>query len=64
MLGTEEGIDKFLTLLPDDEVRAEVKNLFDKSSTSLARWETFVDYHSSQLQSVNFLKKSVKTNYQ
>ena len=51
MLGTEIGINKFLGILPDDEVRNEVKNIFEKSSKSVDRWESFVNYFDVQIQS-------------
>ena len=42
MLGTEEGIEKFLSILPNEEDRQEVKILFSKENTSEARWNVFV----------------------
>lgn len=48
MLGTEEGIEKFLPILPNDEDRQEMKVLFDKESTSEARWNAFLQYIESK----------------
>lgn len=48
MLGTEEGIEKFLVILPNDEDRQAVKALFNKESTSEARWKAFVQYVESK----------------
>lgn len=48
MLGTEEAIEKFLPILPNDEDRQEVKMLFSTESTSEARWNTFVQYIESK----------------
>ncbi|KAL0110553.1 hypothetical protein PUN28_013864 [Cardiocondyla obscurior] len=48
MLGTEEGIEKFLPILPNDEDRQEVKALFGKENTSEARWTAFVQYIESK----------------
>lgn len=45
MLGTEKNINKFLTLLPDDDTRKEVKSLFDRYTTSLDRWNAFLSYY-------------------
>lgn len=52
MLGTEEGIEKFLPILPNDEDRQEVKILFDKESTSEARWNAFIQYIESKRMGV------------
>ena len=53
MLGTKEGVTKFLEIIhTDEEVRTEVKTLFDKHTTSKARWEAFNKYYTQQFQSV------------
>lgn len=48
ILGTEEGIEKFLPILPNEEDRQEMKVLFNKESTSEARWHVFVHYIESK----------------
>lgn len=48
MLGTEEGIEKFLPILPNEEDRQEMTALFNKESTSEARWHAFVQYIESK----------------
>ncbi|EFN65021.1 DNA primase small subunit [Camponotus floridanus] len=48
MLGTEEGIEKFLPILPNEEDKQEMKALFNKESTSEARWHAFVQYIESK----------------
>lgn len=48
MLGTEERIEKFLLILPNDEDRQEIKTLFNKESNSEARWNLFVQYVESK----------------
>lgn len=48
MLGTEEGIEKFLPILPNEEDRQEMKALFNRESTSEARWQAFVQYIESK----------------
>lgn len=52
MLGTEEGIQKFLSTLANEEDRREIKTLFDKESTSEARWNVFVTYIESKRTAV------------
>lgn len=48
ILGTEEAIEKFLPILPNDEDRQEMKTLFSKENTSEARWNVFVQYIESK----------------
>lgn len=48
ILGTEEGIEKFLQILPNEEDKAEVKTLFNKENTSEARWNAFIQYIESK----------------
>ncbi|XP_066588445.1 DNA primase small subunit [Prorops nasuta] len=48
ILGTDEGVDKFLGILPDEEDRQELKALFDKASSSTVRWNTFVKFLKTQ----------------
>lgn len=48
MLGTEEGIEKFLPILPNEEDKQEVKALFSKENTSEGRWHAFVQYIESK----------------
>ncbi|KAK0080689.1 hypothetical protein PV325_013506 [Microctonus aethiopoides] len=50
MLGSEDSIAKFMKLLPDEETRIEMRNLFEKYTTSVERWNAFVDYVHDQLQ--------------
>lgn len=53
MLGTEENVTKFLEIIhTEEEVRAEVKTLLNKYSTSKEKWEAFNQYYTHQLQSV------------
>lgn len=52
MLGTEDGIEKFLPILPNDEDRQEVKVLFSKENTSEARWNAFTQYIESKRTAV------------
>ncbi|XP_008559230.1 DNA primase small subunit [Microplitis demolitor] len=44
MLGSEKNVNKFLDTLPDEETKKEVKNLFDRYTTSLDRWNAFLQY--------------------
>ncbi|XP_017877347.1 DNA primase small subunit [Ceratina calcarata] len=44
ILGTEERVNQFLKIISDDECRDELKLLFDKCSSSKARWNAFVNY--------------------
>lgn len=53
ILGTDKEIAKFLDLLPDDEVKSEVKNLFQKYTKSVDRWDAFTKYYDSQIHSVS-----------
>ncbi|OXU26399.1 hypothetical protein TSAR_009767 [Trichomalopsis sarcophagae] len=51
MLGTEERITKFLGILAEEDLRNEVKAIFDKHSTSVKKWEAFVNHYREQTQS-------------
>lgn len=52
MLGTEENINKFLEIIhTEEEVRADVRSLLNKYSTSEKRWEAFQEYYIKQSQS-------------
>lgn len=53
MLGTEEKETKFLGILGEEEMRAEVKAIFNKHSTSVKKWEAFVNFYKEQIQSVS-----------
>lgn len=53
MLGTEERVTKFLGILSEEDLRNEVKAIFDKHSTSVKRWEAFVNNFREQIQSVS-----------
>ncbi|XP_033335796.2 DNA primase small subunit isoform X1 [Megalopta genalis] len=44
ILGTEEGVSKFLQIIADDEDRQELKTLFSQCSTSKDRWNVFVKF--------------------
>ncbi|CAK9801352.1 DNA primase small subunit [Anthophora plagiata] len=48
ILGTDEGIEKFLQLLCDEEDRQELKAQFNQSNSSKDRWNTFVKYVRSK----------------
>ncbi|KAG7210495.1 hypothetical protein KM043_012016 [Ampulex compressa] len=41
MLGTDEAMEKFLMILPDDESRQELKATFGQCNSSLSRWTAF-----------------------
>lgn len=57
MLGTEENINKFLEIIhTEEEVRADVRSLLNKYSTSEKRWEAFQEYYIKQSQSVIFIE--------
>ncbi|XP_015119669.1 DNA primase small subunit [Diachasma alloeum] len=51
MLGSVERVQKFLGILPDDSVKADVKELFDKYEKGVDRWEVFENYVKEQVQS-------------
>ncbi|KAF7394513.1 hypothetical protein HZH66_007687 [Vespula vulgaris] len=51
LLGTEEGVDYFLALLPDNEARTDVKRLFDDRTSSVDRWNSFTEYHKDMINS-------------
>lgn len=57
MLGTEDGETKFLGILGEDDMRNEVKTVFSKHSSSVKKWEAFVNYFKDQIQSVLDLLK-------
>ncbi|XP_076160106.1 DNA primase small subunit [Ptiloglossa arizonensis] len=44
MLGTDERVEKFLQILPDEEDRKELKALFGQSKSSKDRWNQFLKY--------------------
>lgn len=44
ILGTEEGMEKFLQIISDDEDRQELKAFFGQCSSSKDRWDSFVKY--------------------
>lgn len=44
ILGTNERIEKFLAILPEEEDQIELKNLFDQCSSSTARWKLFCEF--------------------
>ncbi|XP_031788362.1 DNA primase small subunit isoform X2 [Nasonia vitripennis] len=50
MLGTQEGIDKFLGII-DEALRTDVQHLLDKYQTSASRWQAFVEYFRNQIES-------------
>ncbi|KAJ8684582.1 hypothetical protein QAD02_020374 [Eretmocerus hayati] len=52
MLGTEDRIVKFLGLLTED-LKFEVKALFDKYSSSVQRWRAFTTFFKEQIQAGN-----------
>ena len=58
MLGTEDNITKFLEIIhTEEDVRGEVKALFQKYTTSKARWEAFDQYFTQQLRTVQHSNK-------
>ncbi|XP_014213728.1 DNA primase small subunit-like [Copidosoma floridanum] len=61
MLGTEERVLKFLGIIADDEMRAEVQDLFDEHCTSLTKWNAFIKFFKKQIESEN--EKWCKTPY-
>ncbi|KOC68520.1 DNA primase small subunit [Habropoda laboriosa] len=44
ILGTDEGLEKFLQLISDEEDKQELKAQFNQSNSSKDRWNTFVKY--------------------
>lgn len=44
ILGTDEGMEKFVQVLPDEEDRQELKALFGQCKSSKDRWSVFVKY--------------------
>ncbi|XP_043488827.1 DNA primase small subunit-like isoform X2 [Polistes fuscatus] len=50
VLGTEEGMNYFLALLPDP-ARKDVKKIFKEKTTSLDRWNGFIEYHKFAIDS-------------
>ncbi|CAK9834075.1 DNA primase small subunit [Anthophora retusa] len=57
ILGTDEGIEKFLQLLSEEEDRQELKAQFNQSNSSKDRWNTFVKYINVS-KGLNHLLKS------
>ncbi|XP_034943753.1 DNA primase small subunit-like isoform X2 [Chelonus insularis] len=53
LLGNTNRIEKFVNLLPSSEVKQEVEKLFQAHTTSLDRWNAFVDYYQTQIESGN-----------
>ncbi|XP_035730842.1 DNA primase small subunit-like isoform X3 [Vespa mandarinia] len=51
LLGTEEGVDYFLALLPDNEAQTDVKQLFNDRISSIDRWNSFTEYHKNMINS-------------
>ncbi|XP_015184214.1 PREDICTED: DNA primase small subunit-like [Polistes dominula] len=50
LLGTEEGMNYFLALLPDP-AQEDVKKIFQEKTTSLDRWNVFIEYHKLVINS-------------
>ena len=48
ILGTDEGIEKFVHILSDEEDRRELKALFGQCKSSEDRWSVFVKYVKSK----------------
>ncbi|KAI4503978.1 hypothetical protein M0802_001381 [Mischocyttarus mexicanus] len=44
ILGTDERMEKFLGILPEEEDRTEVKNLFGQCTSSATRWKAFCEF--------------------
>ena len=51
MLGTEERIQEFVSILHED-LQSEVKELFSKHSNSVERWNAFLEHYKQQLHGV------------
>lgn len=55
MLDTEERENKFLGIILEEDLRKEVKTLFDQHSTGVKKWEAFVQFFRDQIQSVSIV---------
>lgn len=44
ILGTNERIEKFLAILPEEEDQQELKNSFGQCSSSTTRWKAFCEF--------------------
>lgn len=51
MFESEKRIDQFLALLPDDTSRTELREIFTRYKKNVDRWEAFVIYYNSKIQS-------------
>lgn len=54
ILGTDESMSRFLGIISED-MRDELKVLLNQYSTSYDRWQFFVKFFKSQIQSVCFI---------
>ncbi|XP_046410494.1 DNA primase small subunit [Neodiprion pinetum] len=68
MLGTEEGVAKFLPLILDDSLRSQVKDLFKKHTSSVERWEAFTACYQVEKQTgkkwrLNHLLEEIMIQY-
>lgn len=52
MLGTEDGMNKFLQIISDEEDKEEVKTIFGQCSSSKDRWNAFVKFIKSKKEAV------------
>ncbi|XP_058797555.1 DNA primase small subunit [Phymastichus coffea] len=51
MLDTEERENKFLGIILEEDMRKEVKEIFDQHLTGVKKWNAFVDFFKNQIQS-------------
>lgn len=48
VLGTDDGVEKFLQIFNDDEIKQELKSLFGQYNSSKDRWNVFVKHIRSK----------------
>lgn len=63
MLGNKQRMDKFLDSIPTKEIRNEVGLLLEKYTSSLDRWQAFLIYIKTEIESVNIFQIFVFINY-
>lgn len=54
LLGTEERMQEFVSILADD-LQQEVKEVIRKETTTVRRWNAFVEHSKDQISSVKIL---------
>lgn len=52
VLGTDDGVEKFLQIFNDDEIKQELKLLFGQYNSSKDRWNVFVKHIRSKKTTV------------